>query len=254
MCGGALERVTFTSQVKNYYGKVLHGTRCQGCDMLRFPDNTGIYLDQLRSEPHEWACMEKRNANEHRPGREFHMAQMGIEILSRPNARVTFFGAGINTDWKWLQRTYPNAPTTLVDLENMQQVPNFETIAEATPSDIVIASEVIEHFEDPMAHFESLLRLVNEDGLLICSTNVYDGTDISGHEYPFIPGHVSYWTPHALAYVGLKTGFLVDFRTPKIAFSRGGPRKKYVLFYRNVETAYRIGLYFGTRTCAPSES
>jgi len=254
LCGGATEAVSYTSQVQSYYGRTLHGTRCRTCGMLRFPENTGTYKEQLSLGSRELALKELRNANEQRPGREFHMAQMAIEILGRPDAHVSFFGAGLNTDWKWLQRVHPKSRSTLVDLENMQDAAHFEHITQASPADIVIASEVIEHFEEPLAHFETLLRLVKDDGLLVCSTNVYDGTDISRHEYPFVHGHVSYWTPNALACVGRKTGYFVDFRTPKIAMSRGGPRKKYILFYRDVETTYKVGTYFGTQMFAPSEA
>jgi len=229
------------------------GTQCIGCDLLRFPENTASYLNVLENSEQERRLQERRNANAERPGREFHMAQMCIETLTRFNASVSFFGAGINTDWQWLQRAYPEVQTKLVDLENMQSVPNFETIADATPSDIVVASEVIEHFEEPLAHFESLLRLVKDDGILICGTNLYKGKDISHDFYPFTPGHVTYWTPYALAYVGMQKGFFVDFRTPELYAAKGGATKRYILFFRNPETIYRLGVYFGNHMHAPSE-
>ena len=228
------------------------GTQCIGCDLLRFPENTASYLNVLENSEQERRLQERRNANAERPGREFHMAQMCIETLTRFNASVSFFGAGINTDWQWLQRAYPEVQTKLVDLENMQSVPNFETIADATPSDIVVASEVIEHFEEPLAHFESLLRLVKDDGILICGTNLYKGKDISHDFYPFTPGHVTYWTPYALAYVGMQKGFFVDFRTPEL-YAAKGSNKRYILFFKSPETIYRLGVYFGNHVHAPSE-
>lgn len=251
ICHQATLPIEVTCAVDPYKGKQQRGSCCQGCGMLRFPENTGGFA--IHATGCEGELRSLRNANSERPGREFHMAQMGLEILNRPDLQVSFFGAGLNTDWQWVERIHPTVRTKLVDLENLQAMPNFEPITEATPSDIVVASEVIEHFEEPVAHFQSLLRLLKDDGLLICSSNIYDGTDISRHMYPFVPGHVAYWTPLALIQVAASAGCFVDFRTPEIGLGRGGPRKKYILFYRSPEIAYRVALYFGTHMFAPSE-
>lgn len=251
ICGHAIEAIEVTCRVQPFVGKTQAGLFCALCGMLRFPGNTGDFT--INATGFEGDLRNLRNGNDERPGREFHMAQMGLEILNRPDITVTFFGAGLNTDWKWVQTVHPQVKTKLVDLENLQGLEHFESIQDGTPADIVIASEVIEHFEEPVEHFQSLFRLVKEDGILICSTNVFDGTDISQHMYPFIPGHVAYWTPMALLKVAASAGFFIDFRTPEIGLNRGGPRKKYILFYRNAETAYRVALYFGTHMLAPSE-
>lgn len=252
VCGTSTENVEFVCEVQPYVGKHQRGMRCLGCGLLRFPENVG------RFEVRPGAGCERdlrsfRNANDERPGREFHMAQMGVEMLGRDDARVVFFGAGLNTDWQWLQRAHPEIRVTLVDLENLQGVSHFEEISQATPADIVVASEVIEHFADPVEHFQSLFRLLKDDGILICSSNIYDGTDIRRHMYPFVPGHVAYWTPLSLIQMAANARCFVDFRTPEIGLTRGGPRKKYILFYRQAETAFRVSLYFGTRMFAPSE-
>lgn len=253
VCESRAETVEYVCQVQPYIGEKLAGLRCGGCGLLRFPDNTGDYQHGIATSRFEGELKSLRNATDDRPGREFHMAGMGLEILGRPAAEVSFFGAGLNTDWQWLEREYPQVRTKLVDLENMQDAQHFETIDEATPSDIVIASEVIEHFIEPVAHFASLLRLVRDDGILICSTNIYDGSDVSRHQYPFVPGHVAYWTPLSLVKLASDAGCFVDFRTPEMGLRRGGPRKKYIIFYRSIEVFYRVSLYFGTRMFAPSE-
>lgn len=92
-----------------------------------------------------------RNAYDESPGRLFYMAEMGMEIVSKHNASVSFFGSSLNTDHLWLKCKYLEVQTKLVNLENMQQAENFEANSEATPSDVVIASEVIEHFTEPVA-------------------------------------------------------------------------------------------------------
>lgn len=253
VCGGDVCIEEHTCEVKPYQGKVLEAHRCLSCGLIRYPKNLGHYAKVIARQSSEATLRELRNANDERPGREFYMAEMGIEVLDRPAAEVSFFGSGLNTDWQWLQRHYPQTRSKLVDLENMQAVAHFESIDQATPSDIVVASEVIEHFTDPVAHFGSLLRLLKPDGLLICSSNIYDGSAIRLHQYPFVPGHVAYWTPLSLVKVASDAGCFVDFRTPEVGLTRGGPRKKYIIFYRQVETLYRMSLYFGTHMFAPSE-
>ena len=256
VCDGAAEPVEYICEVEPYVGKRLRGTNCAGCGLMRFPENEASFEEEIADRDggaFAKVLRESRNAGSDRPGREFHMARMGIQIIVRPDAEVSFFGAGVNKDWQWLHRHYPGVRTKLVDLQNHQRAPHFEEISRATPSDVVVAAEVIEHFSEPVAHFRTLLRLIKPDGLLICSTNVYDGTDIRRHNYPFFAGHVAYWTPLSLLQIAAREGLFVDFRSPKISFGRAGPRKKYVLFYRTQDMAFQVAHYFGTRLFAPSE-
>lgn len=254
VCRGEEQVVEHTCRVRPYKGKTMHGHQCRSCGLIRYPENLGGFSKNVTKETLEGSLRSLRNANDERPGREFYMAEMGMEIVGRRDASVSFFGSGLNTDHIWLKRKYPEVQTKLVDLENMQDAENFETIPEATPSDVIVASEVIEHFTEPVAHFESLLRLLKGDGILICSSNIYDGTEVGLHQYPFVPGHVAYWTPLALIKLAADHGCFVDFRTPEIGLTRGGPRKKYILFYRNSEVLFRVSAYFGTHMHAPSET
>lgn len=253
VCGGEEEVITNTCRVAPYKDKTMSGYECKACGFVRHPDNLGEYRKILKEQTGVGLLRTLRNATDERPGREFYMAEMGLEIVGKPNASISFFGSGLNTDHLWVKRAYPGVSTKLVDLENMQEVENFEPIADATPSDVVLASEVIEHFTEPVAHFESLLKLLKSDGILICSSNIYDGTDMSFHQYPFVPGHVAYWTPLSLIKLASDQGCFVDFRTPEIGLTRGGPRKKYIIFYRSTELLFRTSLYFGRHMHAPSE-
>lgn len=253
VCGGDVFRQRHVCKVRPHQGKSMTGHHCHSCGLVRFPDNIATFSRDIRQDSMGGSLRALRNANDQRPGREFYMAEMAIAILDRPAAAVSFFGSGMNTDWQWLERRFPQVTTKLTDMENFQEAANFEPIADATPSDVVVACEVIEHFTEPVAHFASLLRLVKDDGILICSSNIYDGTDISLHQYPFENGHVAYWTPLALVKVASDAGFFVDFRSPEMGLTRGGPRKKYIIFYRGIETMYRTNMYFGTHMLAPSE-
>jgi len=253
VCGGEEDIVSHTCRVNPFKQKTMRGHQCSSCGLIRYPENLGGFSKNVSKETLEGNLRNLRNANDERPGREFFMAEMGMEIVSKHNASVSFFGSGLNTDHLWLKRKYPEIQTKLVDLENMQEAENFEAIPVATPSDVVIASEVIEHFTEPVEHFKSLLRLVKDDGILICSSNIYDGTDVSLHQYPFVPGHVAYWTPLSLIKLASDMGYFVDFRTPEVGLTRGGPRKKYIIFYKSAQNVFRTSLYFGTHMNAPSE-
>lgn len=253
VCNAETKVTAYECEVAPYQGKVLNGHLCTGCGFVQFPDNLGGFSKVVTKATLEGSLRSLRNANDERPGREFYMAEMGMEIQGSANPSVTFFGSGLNTDHRWMVEKHPNARAKLVDLENMQGLDIFEPIGEATPSDVIVASEVIEHFEEPLEHFKTLIRLIKDDGILICSSNIYDGTDIRRHQYPFVPGHVAYWSPLALIKVAAELGCFVDFRTPEVGMHRGGPRKKYIVFYKNIEMLFRISLYFGTHRLAPSE-
>lgn len=254
VCGGEEDIVSHTCRINPFKGKTMRGHQCQSCGLIRYPENLGGFSKKVSKETLEGNLRSLRNATDERPGREFFMAEMGMEIVSKHDASVSFFGSGLNTDHLWLKRKYPDITTKLVDLENMQEAENFEPISDATPSDVVVASEVIEHFTEPVEHFKSLLRLVKDEGILICSSNIYDGTDIGLHQYPFVAGHVAYWTPLALIKLASDMGCFVDFRTPAVGLTRGGPRKKYIIFYKSTQNMFRTSLYFGTHMHAPSEA
>jgi len=253
VCGGEEDVVFHTCGVKPFVGKTMKGHQCRSCGLIRYPDNLGGFSKNPSKDSMEGALRKLRNANSDRPGREFYMAEMGIAILGKRDVSISYFGSGLNTDHNWIQRKYPETTAKLVDLENMQEVDYFESIPAATPSDVVVACEVIEHFGEPVEHFKSLFRLIKDQGILICSTNVYDGSDVSLHQYPFHPGHVAYWSPLSLIKMATDFGCFVDFRTPSIAYGRGGPRKRFVIFYRSAETLFRVSNYFGAHMHAPSE-
>lgn len=253
VCGHPTAVEKQTCQYAPYKGKTLLISRCRHCGLIRLPTNVGRFAKEINPQTLDGELRGLRNATDARPGREFHMAQMAIDIIQDHACEISFFGSGTNRDWQWVQRQHPRLKIKLVDLENMQDVAHFEPVSQATPSRIVIVSEVIEHFEEPAAHFKHLLGLLPDDGIMICSTNIYDGGNVSAHTYPFIEGHVAYWTPLALGITAVDNGCLVDFRMPQVAFDRGWPRKRYVIFSRSVEVMLRSHLYFGDHPSAPSE-
>jgi hypothetical protein len=99
-----------------------------------------------------------------------------------------------------------------------------------------------------------LFDFVDPTGLLVCSTNLYDGGGLSRQTYVFFPGHTSYWSEGSLRRVAAANDVLVDFRVPLVATGFAGPRKRYILLTRSQAVMDSIARYFSTREYAPSDS
>ena len=227
---------------------------CPQCSFIRVAGNVTTYMEQLASNEQEQRYCVLRNAGSGKHGREYFMATMCMEIFGKRNCSITFFGAGLNTDYRAIEEQFSEVQTKLADLENLQNASNFEHISNTSPSDIVIACEVLEHFNNPTLDMPRLINTMKPNGLICTSTNVYDGSSIAMHEYPFVEGHCAYWSPLALAYAAEKHNCHVDFRLPYIALRRGGPRKRYIFFFKDPLIGTKIKLYFGSHALAPSEA
>ena len=92
VCGGEEDIVAHTCRVKPYQGKTMRGHQCRSCGLIRYPENLGNYVKIIARQSSEAELRELRNANDERPGREFYMDEMGMEIVSKHNASVSFFG------------------------------------------------------------------------------------------------------------------------------------------------------------------
>jgi len=194
-----------------------------------------------------------RIGTEEKPGREFYMARMSLDILRRRNVEVLVYGIGRSLDNRHIANLKRVRNVAIGDIMKVRDDAEFHDANQPARKQfpIVVASEVIEHFRNPREDFAKLFQFVAEDGLLVCGTNVYDGGDLTRHRYIYFPDHTSYYTPQALLQIAKPHGFQVDFRTPKIAGQSG--RKRYVIFTKSTTVAQNIALYFGTRAVAPSE-
>jgi hypothetical protein len=250
-----LKEKIYTCHLKEYMNKKQKGYKCPNCLFISFPENTAKYMSVLSKNSFEKELRDSRNSNDQRPGREFYMVKMAVDILEKHDEEfsISFFGAGNNKDHVWIEKEYPKSIQKLVDLTNIQNSSKYENILEATQSDIVVASEVIEHFTDHSTHFENLIKLMSNDGIIICSTNIYDGSEIEQHIYPFVPGHTSYWSHPALIHIAKKHDLLLHIGTPLVSKTRGGPRKKYVIFCRSKKVYYNLSLYLCKNKFCPSE-
>ena len=183
------------------------------------------------------------------------MARMAIDILGRSDLDVLIFGAGRSRDNEHVERQ-PEVPS--VAITDIMRIREDATFIDADdpdqpPFDIVIASEVVEHFFDPVPDVARLVRLVAPGGLLVCSTNVFEGRGLARHRYPFIPGHTSYYTGRSLGVIADRFGFSLDLRIPLVATGYAGKRKRYVLMTTSDDVRASIAHYFEGREYAPSE-
>ena len=226
---------------------------CRDCGYVANPDNFNDYTEYKSLDQFPVTA---RVGTEERRGREFHMAKMGVEILGGDSLDVMILGPGRSVDYKHVKKLPNVGSVRLGDVVELHDHPDFVNVLEKTNArfDLVVASEVIEHFTDPGNDFPRLFKLLKKRGLLICSTNINDGTDLNKHNYLYIKGHTSYYSPRAIEWLAADNGMHFDFRVPIAATTFAGPRKRYVLFTKSDDRVADIAHYFGRHTFAPSET
>lgn len=232
---------------------------CGNCDYAGSPGNVSDY----RTTPfHAGSRPESssRTGDGISPRREYRMAEMGVDILRRYRSElrsdVLVFGPGLSRDYMLIQQQLPVSRVAVSDLLNFQSAEDFVPVDARVPEfDLMIACEVIEHFIDLQEGFSNLLGKVRDSGLVIASTNIRDSLPLDRVTYPFLRGHTSYYSGRSLQEIGRRFGMKVDFRTPAIAMSMktGGPRKRYIFFYRDPALGECISQYFADHHLAPSE-
>ncbi|HVT22054.1 MAG TPA: methyltransferase domain-containing protein, partial [Mycobacteriales bacterium] len=196
-----------------------------------------------------------RFGTEDTPGREYGMAKMAARVLRRGRLDVLIYGAGRSLDNRHIAKL-PNVRRVAIgDIMRVRDEADFvDTGQDAKETfDIVVACEVIEHFVNPRKDFERLFSFVHRAGILVCSTNIYDGSSLDGHSYIFGRGHVSYYSPEALRLIAKANRMYVDFRLPLSSTGSAGPRKRYVIFSHSREVMDAVSDYFGRHQYAPSE-
>lgn len=253
VCGGPrtpydeITLATGTARVRNF-------SRClDGCGFISVEELPGDRYRSKTSMDQLHKGRGTRVGTEDRCGREFFMARMGLEILGGHDNEVLVYGAGRSLDNRHIAGLERAGKVAIADIMRLRDDGEFHDANEPASKTfpLVIASEVVEHFRRPREDFARLLEFVSKDGLLICSTNIYGGGDLTKDPYPFWNDHTAYYTPEALSEIARAHGFALDFRTPRIAGQRG--RKRYVMFTRSPVVHRRIALHFGRVALAPSE-
>lgn len=225
------------------------------CQRCQYVSNAGNTVDYTKFTSVERFRLTPRVGTDEHKGREFHMAAMGADILQRHGLKVMVFGAGRSLDYRHIAHLPLVRRVAMSDVVDLGVDVDFINITKGTSErfDLIIACEVIEHFPDPMTEFPRLFNLLARNGLLVCSTNIYDGKNVAHHTYLYGRGHVSYYSPRAIREIARKSRMRFDFRVPEIVTGTAGPRKRYVLFSRSDTVMQRVAEYFGNHTYAPSE-
>jgi hypothetical protein len=225
---------------------------CQRCGYVAI-DELPHDLYRGKTSVDELPPPTSRMGTAERPGREFLMAQMALDILGRRRPQdLLVYGAGRSLDNQHIQRLPGVGTVSIGDIMKVRDdAPFIDATQPGNPRfPIVIASEVVEHFRDPWPDFEMMLDLVGRQGLVVCGTNVHGGQPrLRRHRYIYYPDHTSYYSAASLQRIAKGLGFHVDFRLPEGL----GAHKRYVLLTRSPEVLARIAGYFGGTAEGPSE-
>ncbi len=196
------------------------------CKVCRFLHNPGNVEKDLNEIDHTSG----RVGREDKPGREYAFAARALEIL-RPKRPLDalVFGPGVSLDHAHIGDHPSVASSSVADIRNYQGLDNFLDIRAGNPDqrkfDLVIASEVIEHFEDPVGHYGSLLDYVSDDGMCIAGTNFVAGMPVTRLIYPYTAGHSCMWSEGSIHLATAKHGF----KSVIFLSTIGGTRKRIIV-------------------------
>lgn len=251
ICGSprsAYESITF----KDKPNLVRSVSVCSGCKYVSIEE---LPQDRYRGKTSvdDLPSGGTRIGTEEKPGREFKMARMAIDILRGTDLEVLVYGIGRSLDNHHIAAMKSVKNVAIGDIMKLRDDAEFHDANQPARKQfpVVVASEVVEHFRDPHEDFAKLFQFVARDGLLVCGTNVYGGGNLTRDRYIYWPDHTSYYTPLALLEIAKSNRFYLDFRTPRLAGDTG--RKRYVFFTKSPQVLQNISLYFGTTAVAPSE-
>ena len=106
----------------------------------------------------------ERIGNTERPGREFQMARMALQILGRKGGQdVLVYGAGRSLDNVDIERLRRAGTVSIADIMKVRDDAPFIDVNDPGEQrfPVVVASEVLEHFRDPWSDFATLLGMVD---------------------------------------------------------------------------------------------
>lgn len=235
-------------------GRMMTAVCCLVCRYASFPDNHRDYSAATNATGLGGGTGARMGTWEE-PGREFGMGKLGLQVLARPNASVLVYGAGQSIDNHHIAKLPRAGRVAIGDLVHLRHDAEFINTTElgTDPFDVVVASEVLEHFPDPHRNFANLFSYVKDDGIIVAGTNIRDYLPMTKVMYMWVGGHVSYWSPQALRLIARENEMYLDFRVPRCASGRAGPRKRYVLFSRSRDVMDSVADWFGSHMYAPSE-
>lgn len=183
-----------------------------------------------------------RLGSKERYGRDLAMAAMACAIIGRDQLDVLWWEPGASAD-----------AARIEGLPSVAAVHRWEHGTAAPAVDVIVGQEVMQCQPDPAGALRDACLALREDGLVVLSTDLYDGSDPHGIGYLRSPAHRLMWSFEAVERVVGPLGLTVDCRLPEIAVSRGLARKRYLLLTRSETVRRRTRRFFGAVVSAPSE-
>jgi hypothetical protein len=224
---------------------------CARCGYLAIDEVGPSHYREATSLKQLPSC--QRIGSTERPGREFQMARMALQILGRKGPQdVLVYGAGRSLDNLHIQRLRRAGTVAIADIMKVRDDAPFVDVNNPGKQrfPVIVASEVLEHFRDPWSDFATMLGMVDPRGLVVCGTNIHDGRpNLERDRYIYYRDHTSYYSVQSIRRIATAMGFHVDFRHP-VGLGR---RKRYVLFTPSTAVLERTADYFGKVPSAPSE-
>jgi hypothetical protein len=240
ICGGAMTKRSINyinaANVDAFVG-VHEFHRCQTCDFIANPLNRTKEFNPADDQG-------RRAGSATKPGREFALVSKAVTDLFPPDRSpsVLIFGAGKSLDWMHIQKVERVKSCHITDLANYQEADVWIPLSSNDTFDIVVASEVLEHFESPADNLASLLTFCSDSGVVICGTNLNTPNDnLARLKYPYYNGHCAYWSSTALSLVAERHGFQMGIGQSSI----GGPRKRYIFFFKDPSFHARLAISAG---------
>jgi SAM-dependent methyltransferase len=185
------------------------------------------------------------------PGREYYMTVSAIDALQRDSLTIAVFGAGLSRDHELIRAHPAVAHCAVIDLVNFQGSEYFEPVTTKRQFDIMVASEVFEHFMRPRKELARCLTLLRSDGLLVASTNLNAKKNIAAQAYPFLYGHTSYYSNRSLVVLAHLCGGSIRIVRPE--YAKISPAKRYLYFTKSATIDALLGNYLAAHPVPPSE-
>jgi SAM-dependent methyltransferase len=253
VCGS--RNLTGQTIVQRRTGGNLNLIICERCRYVSSPDASHDYASAASTRGLSGG-LASRLATIDTPGRETGMAKLGLSVLQRRRASVLVYGAGQSLDVHHIAKLPHCGRTAIGDLVQLRDDAEFVDIngLSSAPFDVVVASEVLEHFPDPWTNFKNLFSYVKDDGIIIAGTNIRDRTPLDKVAYLSHRGHVSYFSPQSLRIIARAEGMHLDFRFPLAATTSVRQCKRYIIFSRSATVMENVCDYFGSHVYAPSEA
>lgn len=242
--------------VASWHGKAdlhVYANECLSCGFVQVIDNPWKYKNEGFTEN---STTGPRVGSATTPGREYHMCQLALAAIKGDELSVFILGSGLSQDFRHIEKLDRISEVYVSDYDNFANVENFIAIKDQGKRkfDIVIACEVIEHFENPKEDWKLMASNLDDGSIFVFSSNLYDRTPLEKHWYVYIPGHLSYHTGAAIQELCKQNDLFVDFRFPLVGNQTAGPRKRYIIGSKSNDALRNLSHYFANNMFAPSEN